>query len=299
MQGKQYSIEGEKTINGVTYQDAKKAGVIDALNDYNCLHFKTSIILGISEPAYNEEQLKKYEAEDDKQFEIDGKSKNGYAWKQDMRRLETALREQKRIKVAAQADGDKALVKECNAKIKAYQAKYEQISNITGIRQDTTRTTIPREPRKINDVFTTKNSGGIIKEKDTITLSTYVNSSDKLNEYSKNITPIDGFEDVVIHGNAFGFEIRDLDGNVASKYTPSEFADILQKDPHYHGGAIRLISCETGVGEFCAAQRLADKLNVDILAPSDMVFVDMDGNITIGKRGDGKWILFKPKGEKA
>ena len=110
----------------------------------------------------NEEQLKKYEADDDKQFEIDGKSKNGYAWKQDMRRLETALREQKRIKVAAQADGDKALVKECNAKIKAYQAKYEQISEVTGIRTDPSRITIPRQPKTVNEVLTSVNSGGII-----------------------------------------------------------------------------------------------------------------------------------------
>jgi hypothetical protein len=42
-----------------------------------------------------------------------------------MRRVESAVREQKSIKQTAQASGDKALVKQCNDKIKAYKGKYE------------------------------------------------------------------------------------------------------------------------------------------------------------------------------
>lgn len=163
MQGKQYSIEGDIIVKGVLYKDATKAGVIDALNDYNCYHFKTPIICGVSVPAYDAEQLKQYEAEDDEEFTIDGKTQNGYGWSQDMRKLETYMREQKRIKVAAQASGDKVLVKQCNERIKAAMAKYEQISEATGIRQDPSRFTIPRQPRTVKDALTSYNQSGIIK----------------------------------------------------------------------------------------------------------------------------------------
>ena len=64
MQGKQYSIVRQKTINGVTYEDAYEQGVDGSgglLNDYGCLHYKTPIILGISEPRYSEKGTCKVE----------------------------------------------------------------------------------------------------------------------------------------------------------------------------------------------------------------------------------------------
>ena len=110
------------------------------------------------------------------------------------------------------------------------------------------------------------------------------------------ITPIEGYEDIVIHGDAHGFTIKDLDGIETTNYTPRQFAEVLKEDPNYKGGAIRLVSCEAGKGENCAAQLLANQMNVDVLAPSDIVKVDMDGNLSVGKRNDGRWILFKPRG---
>ncbi|MBE6679056.1 MAG: hypothetical protein E7598_00880 [Ruminococcaceae bacterium] len=86
-------------ISGVT-------GEKGALNDYGCLHFDTPILLGISEPAYSEAELAHFKEEDSKQYTIDKKTKTGYGWTQVIRHLETALREQKRIMVAAQASGD-------------------------------------------------------------------------------------------------------------------------------------------------------------------------------------------------
>lgn len=160
MQGKQYVLGKARKINGVYFESADEA--LERLEDYNCYHFKTPIICGISEPAYDEQELKRMREEDAKEYTIEGKSQNGYAWSQDMRKLETYMREQKRIKVAAQSSGDKMLVRKCNERIKAAQAKYEQISEVTGIRQDPSRFTIPREPRKINDVLTSKNRSGII-----------------------------------------------------------------------------------------------------------------------------------------
>jgi hypothetical protein len=61
-----------------------------------------------------------------------------------MRRVESAIREQKSIRQTAQASGDKALVKQCNDKIRAYQTKYNEISEITGIQGDKKRMSVPR-----------------------------------------------------------------------------------------------------------------------------------------------------------
>lgn len=128
-----------------------------------------------------------------------------------------------------------------------------------------------------------------------IILSRYINSSEPIYEYAKRIQHIEGYEDQVIHGDKYGFEINDLSGKSAAQYTAQEFADVLREDPNYHGGNIRLISCETGSGEDCVAQELADILGVDVLAPSDKIYLSPDGTMKIGKTGSGKWILFRKR----
>lgn len=142
MQGKQYILGKSKTINGIHFQSADRA--LKALNDYGCRHYKKSIICGVSEPRYSPEELERLKAQDKKTYDIDGKQKTGYEASQDMRRLETATREQKRIRDIAKAEGDNVLVKRCNERIKVYQDKYNQISEITGIPKDTKRMSVPK-----------------------------------------------------------------------------------------------------------------------------------------------------------
>ena len=158
MQGKQYSIVGKKTINGVTYEDAYEQGVDGSgglLNDYGCLHYKTPIILGISEPRYSEKELARLKEQDEKTYEIDGKQVTGYEATQMQRRLETAVRNEKSIKNMAQAEGNKKLVSDCNAKIKAYQTKYNEISDITGIAGDKKRMSVPRSTATVKSATPT------------------------------------------------------------------------------------------------------------------------------------------------
>lgn len=133
-------------------------------------------------------------------------------------------------------------------------------------------------------------------------LSRYFNSSDQLFENAKKVPPIDGYEDIFIHGDKSGFAIRDKAGNEVDYYSPREFAEILKADPNYHGGAIRLFACETAADGAVAAQMLANQLNVEILAPSNLVWIDADGNHLIGSKKDakmgvstGKWVKIKPK----
>ena len=145
MQGKQFVVGKARTINGVHFDSFNEAN--ERLQDYGCLHYKTPIICGVSEPRYSPEELKRLNEQNAKKYTIDGKEYSGYEAQQMMRRVETAIREQKSIKQTAQASGDKALVKQCNDKIKAYKGKYEEITNITGFYPETKRMSVPRKPK--------------------------------------------------------------------------------------------------------------------------------------------------------
>ena len=145
MQGKQFVVGKARTINGVHFDSFDEAN--ERLQDYGCLHYKTPIICGISEPRYSPEELKRLNEQNAKTYNINGKDVSGYEAQQMMRRVETAIREQKSIKQTAQASGDKTLVKQCNDKIKAYKGKYEEITNITGFYPETKRMSVPRKPK--------------------------------------------------------------------------------------------------------------------------------------------------------
>lgn len=147
MQGQQYSLHGKKTINGVVYEDFEASGASSALEDYGCLHYRTPILLGISEPRFSKKQLAEIEEQNNKEYTIGERTGNRYFWSQRMRNLESATREQKTIRDLARSSGDKVLVKKCNEKIKAYRQKYDEIAEATGLYPETKRMSVPRKPK--------------------------------------------------------------------------------------------------------------------------------------------------------
>lgn len=148
MQGKQYSLHGKKTINGVVYEDFEASGASSALQDYGCLHYRTPILLGISEPRFSKKELAKIEADNRKEYTVGNLQGNKYFFSQKMRNLEAATRDQKTIRDLARASGDKVLVKQCNEKIKAYRQKYDEIAETTGLSPESKRMSVPRKPKQ-------------------------------------------------------------------------------------------------------------------------------------------------------
>ena len=153
MQGKQYVLGKARTINGIHFESADEA--LERLQDYGCLHYKTPIICGISEPRYSAEELKRLNEQNAKKYTIDGKEYSGYEVTQMQRRLETAVRNEKTTRELAKASGDNALVKRCNERIKAYQGKYDEISEITGIQGDKKRMSVPRSTETVKSATPT------------------------------------------------------------------------------------------------------------------------------------------------
>jgi hypothetical protein len=145
MQGKQFVVGKARTINGVHFDSFDEAN--ERLQDYGCLHYKTPIICGISEPRYSPEELKRLNEQNAKRYTIDGKEYSGYDITQMQRRLESSVRNEKTTRDLAKASGDKALVQRCNERIKALQGKYAEISEITKIPEDKKRMSIPRKPK--------------------------------------------------------------------------------------------------------------------------------------------------------
>jgi hypothetical protein len=168
MQGQQYSLHGKKTINGVVYEDFEASGASSALQDYGCLHYRTPILLGISEPRFSKKQLAEIEEQNNKEYTIGERTGNRYFWSQRMRNLESATREQKTTRDLAKASGDNALVKRCNERIKAYQGKYDDISEITGIQGDKKRMSVPRGTASVKSATSTSKKVNLPKKKEIV-----------------------------------------------------------------------------------------------------------------------------------
>lgn len=201
MQGKQYVLGKARVINGIKFESADIP--LKLLDEYNCYHYKTPIICGISEPRYSKKELAELKARDERKFNIDGHEMTGYEASQAMRRIETAVREEKGMKAMYQASGDPLAVRECNKRIKRYQAKYKEISDITGIAQDKKRMTLTKSADsgiiKENDIQIGK-SLGAAAFRDTVTLPN--GNKGKIQEGSK-ITKV-----VVFAGKGTETELR-------------------------------------------------------------------------------------------
>ena len=124
---------------------------------------------------------------------------------------------------------------------------------------------------------------------------------DQLAINARKVIPIEGFQDIVCHGNKFGFSVKDTSGNDIHSYSTADFAMWLKESGMWKGGPIRLLACEAGADGSVTAQGLADLLGTTIMAPSDVLWIDFDGNITIGPNdltNTGEWRIFTPRDTK-
>lgn len=155
-------------------------------------------------------------------------------------------------------------------------------------------TDIPLAKQMINGAAEAEEIIAEVGEERALSLSTrFLNQSDPLWKNAANIKPIEGYQDIICHGDKLGFVWKDANG-VESTVSINEFAEILKSSPVYKGGPIRLISCETGADDAIAAQYLAKNLGVEVIAPSDIVYVYEDGTMKIGINNTGTWNIFKP-----
>lgn len=132
MQGKMYSYSGKKIVGGVEYEDGTQA--LKALDEYGCLHYKTDVILGVSQSRYSSEELERIEKESTEVIEYDGKKKTLYEWKQAQRSLERGVRGELQKSEMYKASGMKRMAEESVAKANLYRDKYDDLcKNVKGL----------------------------------------------------------------------------------------------------------------------------------------------------------------------
>ena len=104
-----------------------------SISQLNCYHYTFDVVLGVSEPQYNNEELQEIIDNNNKGFEFDGEHYTNYEGTQLQRQLETAIRKQKDIQIIAKNSGDKELVLDSQKKITQLSKKYKQLSEISGL----------------------------------------------------------------------------------------------------------------------------------------------------------------------
>lgn len=155
MEGRQFCNGKSKEINGIHFDGAEDTrdaesgqNVLESLDDYNCNHRETPIICGVSEPAYSPQELARLKAENERQFTIGNSTGDGYYWSQRMRHLEAETRNAKDQINALKAFGNsETQIADLNKKIKSYRQKYNEICDVTGIKPDLKRMSVPRKPK--------------------------------------------------------------------------------------------------------------------------------------------------------
>lgn len=144
-QGQCFHVGGEVTVDGVTYPDFVTVtgyGVTGAgLNGYNCRHKWYPFVPGVMERTYTDEELANI---DPPPFEFEGKKYSAYDATQMQRRLETAMRAQKRKMIGFEAAGDKERYTAAKAKYRALSAKYKAFSKAAELPEQRERLRIPK-----------------------------------------------------------------------------------------------------------------------------------------------------------
>ncbi|WP_257895041.1 hypothetical protein [Streptomyces anulatus] len=120
------------------------------------------------------------------------------------------------------------------------------------------------------------------------------------------VRPINGYHDVVVHGNSQGFfepgRINEAGSGFSAGDThPTHIAEAIRANPSYDGGPVRLVSCHTGTAsdgalDIPAAQAVANELGVPVTAPTNKVGVSSrlgPGQVPVIFDG-GYWRTFLP-----
>lgn len=138
-------IEYEKMQNGQDFRDVDGnfyPGFRRPIAEWNCMHFATAFSTEYSIRRYDDKTLKEWAAKNKAGCDIDGKHFTTYEASQYMRELETRVRRQKDIAVAAKDAGDDELRRECQKNIDAIAKRYYQVADAAGLRPDPQRMSV-------------------------------------------------------------------------------------------------------------------------------------------------------------
>lgn len=146
------SAPDHEPIQGKRYSDAEYAALNNSLvrriGTLNCGHAAFPIILGVSKPQYTPEELEKFREDNAKGVTVDGKHYTGYEATQMQRKLERAMRKQKRRVLTAEASGDKEALSVAQTRLQRLRQEYGRFSKAAGLRTEPERLHVATAQRK-------------------------------------------------------------------------------------------------------------------------------------------------------
>lgn len=194
-QGKQFSLkefekfqndEDARSYDGILFPAISEEIGHDrrAISQYNCYHYVFSIVLGVSEPQYSNEELQEIIDKNNKGFELDGKHYTNYQGTQLQRQLETEIRKQKDAQILARASGNDRLIYESQERITQLTNKYRELSKTSGLPTSMERMRVSGY-QKVSTTY------GKSIQRNTINMINFRKNNDKKVSYINRINLVD------------------------------------------------------------------------------------------------------------
>ena len=161
IQGKQYPDAAYQALNN---------SLVRRIGTLNCGHASFPIILGVNRPQYTPEELEKFRVDNEKGVTVDGKHYTGYQATQMQRKLERAIRTQKRRVMVDEAAGDKEKLEQDKTKLTVLRQRYAAFSKAAGLRTQEERTEVAGFGEKVKTASQMVKS--LDKSVETVTIST-------------------------------------------------------------------------------------------------------------------------------
>lgn len=139
---KQSDIRGNQVkVKGKWYDDfdAVNNSLLRKVSTLNCRHEIFTIILGVSEPEYTQEQLDEDKKQNIDGFNFEGKHYSMYEGEQLLRKAELELRKSKDTQILARSSNNVELVGEMQSKITQLTNKYRDILKASGLKSKLNR----------------------------------------------------------------------------------------------------------------------------------------------------------------
>ena len=130
IQGRQYPDKEYEALNNSL---ARRIGTL------NCGHVAFPVILGVNAPQHSADELRAFREAGERGVAYEGKHYTGYEATQMQRRIETAMRRQKKRILVDEATGDEEKLKTDQIKLRRLGQEYKQFSKAAGLRTEPER----------------------------------------------------------------------------------------------------------------------------------------------------------------
>lgn len=133
--GRQFSKNGTRVVNGIEYKDFNEINnkLTRHVGEMNCYHITYSIVLGISNPLFTNEELENDKLANAKGFEFEGKHYTMYEGTQLQRQIETKIRQYKERQIGAESIENLDEVFKCQKRIRQLTDKYNELHKVSGL----------------------------------------------------------------------------------------------------------------------------------------------------------------------